>query len=156
MATTRRFLISSSTVTPLRDMLRRHGALIGGALLFILALALRLYRLGGQSLWLDEGGRWAEVTGEGWLALLAELWSRTAAYPLYHVLLKAWVGVAGDSEWALRFPSALAGAGAVVAIYLAARELRPPTTDHRPPTTDDHQAMYGGPFVAAPPTTDDR
>src|SRR5258706_10207541 len=109
MATTDRLLISSSNLSALRDLLRRYGAFVTGALLFILALALRLYRLDAQSLWLDEGGTWAEVTGKGWLALLAELWSRAAAYPLYHVLLKAWVGVAGDSEWALRFPSALAG-----------------------------------------------
>src|SRR5262249_20178175 len=82
-------------------------------LLFALGLALRLYRLGAQSLWLDEGSTWSEVTGrtgKGWLALLAELFSKDAAYPLYHVLLKAWVAVVGDSEWALRFPSALAGA----------------------------------------------
>src|SRR5262249_6975953 len=39
-----------------------------------------------------------------------------------------WIGLAGDSEWALRTPSALAGAAAVVAIYLAAREIRPLTS----------------------------
>lgn len=94
--------------------------------LFLLALLPRLYRLGAQSLWLDEGGTWVEVTGrsgKGWLALIAELWSPDAGYPLYHLLLKGWVALAGDSEWALRFPSALAGAVAAVAIYLAAGEL---------------------------------
>ncbi|HEX9439575.1 MAG TPA: glycosyltransferase family 39 protein, partial [Roseiflexaceae bacterium] len=101
---------------------------------------IRLYNLGVQSLWLDEGGTWAEITSRGWPALLADLWNAKAAYPFYHLLLKAWVGVAGDSEWALRFPSALAGAGAVVAIYLAATELRRrPTTDSTPPH----------PFIAA-------
>ncbi len=136
MATTNRLLISSPTRSTLRDLLRRYGAFITGALLFACALALRLYGLGAQSLWLDEGGTWAEVTGKSWPALLAELGSRTAAYPLYHLLLKGWVGLAGDSEWALRFPSALAGAGAVVAIYLAAREL---VDDDRRPTTDDRR-----------------
>lgn len=94
--------------------------------LFALALLPRLYRLDAQSLWLDEGGTWVEVTGrsgKGWLALLAELFSPDAGYPLYHLLLKAWVALAGDSEWALRFPSALAGAAAVVAVYLAAAEV---------------------------------
>lgn len=106
-----------------RRLWHAHTRLATGALLFALALALRLYRLGAQSLWLDEGGTWAEVTGKGWGALLADLISPNAAYPLYHLLLKAWVGLAGDSEWALRFPSALAGAAAVVAVYLAAHEL---------------------------------
>ena len=45
------------------DLLRRHGVLAAAVLLFGLGLALRLYRLGAQSLWLDEGGSWAEVTG---------------------------------------------------------------------------------------------
>src|SRR5262249_41238176 len=33
------------------------------------------------------------------------------------------VGLAGDSEWALRFPSALAGAAAAAMLYLAGRGL---------------------------------
>ena len=103
-----------------------------GLLLFILALVLRIYRLGAQSLWLDEGGTWSEVTGrtgKGWLALVGELWSKDAAYPLYHILLKIWVTLAGDSEWALRFPSALAGAATVTVLYYAARELGRKTED---------------------------
>lgn len=92
-------------------------------MLFVLALGLRLYRLGAQSLWLDEGGTWAEVTNKGWAALLLDLFSPRAAYPLYHLLMKGWVALAGDSEWALRFPSALAGALAVVVVYVAALEL---------------------------------
>ncbi len=103
-----------------------------GLLLFVIGLVPRLYRLGEQSLWLDEGGTWSEVTGrtgKGWLALLGELWSKDAAYPLYHVLLKVWVTLAGDSEWALRFPSALAGAATVTVLYYTALELRPRTMD---------------------------
>src|SRR5581483_7790592 len=96
---------------------------LASALLFAAGLALRVYRLGAQSLWLDEGGTWAEVTGQGWAKLLADLWSTNAAYPLYHLLLKGWVALVGDSEWALRFPSALSGAVAVVAIFFAALEL---------------------------------
>lgn len=94
------------------------------AALTALAFGLRLYRLDAQSLWLDEGSTWVEVTGKGWLALFAELFSPNAGYPLYHLLLKAWVLVAGDSEWALRFPSALAGALVVPALMAAAGELR--------------------------------
>ena len=133
---------------------------VAGALLFVLALALRLYRLGAQSLWLDEGGTWAEVTQRGWGALLRDLLSPNAAYPLYHLVLKGWVGLAGDAEWALRFPSALAGAAGVVAIFFAARELvgatdeGRPTTDDRRPTknsrrTNAQQSPRLEPFVAA-------
>jgi mannosyltransferase len=116
-----------------------------GLLLFVIALVPRLYRLGAQSLWLDEGGTWSEVTGrtgKGWLALLGELFSKDAAYPLYHILLKAWVTLAGDSEWALRFPSALAGAATVTVLYYAALELGRWTMDDGRWTTGDERAHY--------------
>ena len=99
---------------------------LGG--LALIALTLRLFRLDAQSLWLDEGSTWAEVTGrsgKGWLTLTSELFSPDAGYPLYHLLLRGWILVAGDSEWALRFPSALAGALACVVIAMAAAELQP-------------------------------
>jgi hypothetical protein len=95
--------------------------------LFLVALLLRLYHLAAQSLWLDEGSTWQTIQ-QGWGRLLADLFSTVSAYPLYHLLLKGWVAVAGDSEWALRFPSALAGAGAVAALYAAAHELQPAGT----------------------------
>jgi mannosyltransferase len=129
MATSDKLVTPRPQLAALRIFSRRHFTFILCSVFFVLALAIRLYNLGAQSLWLDEGGTWAEITGKGWGALLADLWSEKAAYPLYHVLLKAWVAAAGDSEWALRFPSALAGAGAVAAIYLAAAELRRPPTD---------------------------
>lgn len=90
--------------------------------LFGLALLVRLYRLDAQSLWLDEGSTWQMIQA-GWGALFADLFNPTSAYPLYHVLLKAWSSLFGDSEWALRLPSALSGAAAVVGVYLAAQEL---------------------------------
>lgn len=103
--------------------LAQAGLYLLPLVLFLLALGLRGYRLEAQSLWLDEGSTWQTI-GLGWSVLLADLFQPFAAYPLYHLLLKAWVAVAGDSEWALRFPSVLSGAGAVVAIFFAARELQ--------------------------------
>ncbi len=100
-------------------ILRRLRPLLPIVLVFVLALGLRLYRLDAQSLWLDEGGSWAEVTGrtgKGWGELIFELFSADAGYPLYHLGLKGWVMLAGESEWALRFPSALAGALAVLVL----------------------------------------
>ncbi len=91
-------------------------------LLVALALLLRLNQLGTQSLWLDEGSTWS-IIQQGWGALLGDMLNPVSAYPLYHLLLKGWVALAGDSEWALRFPSAVDGAGAVLALYAAAREV---------------------------------
>ncbi|NTW98278.1 MAG: hypothetical protein HGB28_07005, partial [Oscillochloris sp.] len=85
--------------------------------LFLIALAIRVYRLDAQSLWLDEGSSW-QMARLPWGDLLRDMLSPTAAYPLYHLLLKIWVSLLGDSEFALRLPSAIAGAAAVAAIYL--------------------------------------
>jgi hypothetical protein len=98
-----------------------------GGVLFGIALVLRLYWLHAQSLWLDEGSSW-QMTTQPWSVLLTDLISLAAAYPLYHVLLKGWVSIAGDSEWALRLPSALAGALAVLPIYGAAGEIERPVS----------------------------
>ncbi|MBA3469935.1 MAG: glycosyltransferase family 39 protein [Herpetosiphonaceae bacterium] len=92
-------------------------------LLFGLALAPRLFRLTSQSLWLDEGGTWETITTHSWGSLLADLWSARAGYPLYHLLMKGWVLLSGDDVWALRLPSALAGALVVPLTYALGRRL---------------------------------
>ncbi|NJN67508.1 MAG: DUF2723 domain-containing protein, partial [Chloroflexaceae bacterium] len=99
-----------------------HAARSIPLVLFMAALLLGCYRLEAQSLWLDEGTTWQTIQ-QGWGVLLADLFSPASAYPLYHVLLKGWVVLVGDSEWALRFPSAVAGAGAVVLLFLTGREI---------------------------------
>lgn len=93
-------------------------------LLFVGALVVRLYRLDAQPLWLDEGQTWTEVTGRRLSTLVADLFRPTQAYPLFHLLLKFDTRLLGDSEWALRLPSALAGALAVPALWALGRELR--------------------------------
>lgn len=92
--------------------------------LFGVAIAIRLHQLGYQPLWLDEGETWARVTGRPIAALILDLFRPTQAYPLYHLLLKIDTRLLGDSEWALRLPSAIAGSLAVPAIYALGRELR--------------------------------
>ena len=94
------------------------------ALLFGIALLIRLYRLDAQPLWLDEGTTWAQVTGSKIGALLIDLFRPSQAYPLFHLLLKFDTRLLGDSEWALRLPSALAGALAVAALFALGRAVR--------------------------------
>ncbi len=93
-------------------------------LLLLAAGIVCLHRLGEQSLWLDEGYDASYVTGSHVGRLLLDLFSPSQAYPLYHLLLKLTTRLLGDSEWALRLPSALAGALAVPALYALGCELR--------------------------------
>lgn len=88
---------------------RAHDWLWAAALLALclLAFALRVYRLEAQSLWYDEG-----VTAYLATLSLPDLTAWTAddiQPPLYYYAVWAWVRLAGAGEFALRFPSALAG-----------------------------------------------
>jgi hypothetical protein len=92
--------------------------------LLALAVPIAFWHLDAQSLWLDEGTTQAYVTRTYLGSLLADLVRPSQGYPLYHVLLKLVTRAFGDSEWALRAPSALAGSLAVPALYALGAELR--------------------------------
>lgn len=116
-------------VSPFQRWLSRSASRVSvsplwcGIVLFALALVSRLYRLDVQSLWLDELNTWWLVRTTDWTTLWDALWQSNSAYPLYHLLLKAWVAAAGNSEAALRLPSAVVGAAAVSIMYFAAWEM---------------------------------
>jgi 4-amino-4-deoxy-L-arabinose transferase-like glycosyltransferase len=87
------------------------------------ALALRLYDLGGPSVWLDETATRREMSWSLWTVL-----TRVAFPPLYFLLLDLWTRLFGDGWWALRAFSAVAGSLAVVAfgrLVLALFDSRP-------------------------------
>ncbi len=85
------------------------------ALLILLAFGARVHRLGAQSLWNDEGNslRLAQRSA----ADLIESAGHDIHPPGYYLALKAWIAAAGESEFSLRFLSALQG---VLAVALAA------------------------------------
>ena len=81
---------------------------------------LRLYRLGYQSLWIDEGmslGWIGEIEAQGFHSLVENIHG-----PLHALALYAASRI-GDSEWWLRFPSAVAGTLAVPALGTLGRRL---------------------------------
>ncbi len=88
----------------------------------LVAAALRLFRLGSQSLWIDEVLTWVNAS-VGRPFLFADLVHELHG-PLFSVIVHAWTRVAGDSEWAMRLPSALFGIATVPAMaWLAGRWL---------------------------------
>jgi uncharacterized membrane protein len=92
---------------------------MGCAAILVLALALRVYRLGAQEFWVDETFSFHDATAEHWLA---DLRLRDMP-PLYTVLLHNWMGVAGIGEAGLRLLSAILGTLAVAATMWSAREI---------------------------------
>src|SRR5439155_15824575 len=92
------------------------------ALATAVGLALRLFRLGHQSLWIDELFTWISAAIHQPFGL--KDWLENLHGPLYGAIVHYWGSLAGDSEWAMRFPSAVLGALSVPACaWLAARWL---------------------------------
>ncbi len=88
------------------------------ALCAILAFGIRLWNLGDKSLWLDEALSWRAAHMP--FSAMTDFAAGHADTPLYYAFLTYWVKVAGNSEVALRLPSALAGALSVLVLAWAA------------------------------------
>lgn len=94
------------------------GVLIG------LAFALRLAGLEFQSLWRDEVDA-IRFASRPWDELLRTFVEPGQNGPLYHLLLRPWLLLAGKSEFSLRFFSVVSGVLAVALSYRLARRLFP-------------------------------
>jgi mannosyltransferase len=97
----------------------RRSVLAVGILL--LTAFVRLWGLGGQSLWMDEAFSHLFATlplNLSWRAMIVD----AVHPPLYYLLLRPWLALAGDGEFALRFPSALAGVLTVALLLRVGRD----------------------------------
>lgn len=91
---------------------RRYGT---PAAILVIALALRLHRLGDANLWWDEA---LAVWGVRQGLVGVTLWTASDVHPpLYFWALWAWTQLAGESEFALRALSAGAGVLTVAVSY---------------------------------------
>jgi 4-amino-4-deoxy-L-arabinose transferase-like glycosyltransferase len=91
------------------------------ALLTLAGAILRLFHLGQQSLWYDEG---YSVYLAAMTLRDATLWTaRDVVPPLYYHILHFWQGVFSDSEAAVRSFSALVGTLTIPLVYAVGKEL---------------------------------
>lgn len=88
-------------------------------LLCLIGFGLRVYRLDNKNLWYDEGFS-VYMARQSLTALPAET-ARDVHPPLYFAILHGWRALAGESAFALRFPSVVAG---TLTLALAYRVLR--------------------------------
>jgi mannosyltransferase len=92
-------------------------------LLITLGTLLRLYGLGIQSLWNDELSGWVR-SNHASLTDVIEKGVKTDIHPPGHQIILYFVErYIGDSEAALRFPSAIAGIFSIPIIFLVSRRL---------------------------------
>ncbi len=86
------------------------------ALIVVIAAALRLFRLGSQSFWVDEFFTLQNVAvAPG--SITATALAVNNAPPLYFFLVWPFRALLGEAEWVLRLPSALCGILAVPLLY---------------------------------------
>lgn len=97
---------------------RRVGLAL--AVVLLVAALLRLWRLDGQSLWVDEILTLQAANVGGGLSLREAFWNIQG--PLHSTLIH-FVSRVSASEVALRAPSAVAGIAAVPVIYLLGRDM---------------------------------
>ncbi len=101
--------------------LRIRGALL---LLFLAAFAWRVHGLAGQSLWRDEVDAVYFATRHlpDTLSMFVQAGQNG---PLFFLALRPWFWLVGTSEFALRYPSAMAGTVSVALLWQVAGRLAP-------------------------------
>lgn len=110
----------------MRESVYRNFPLLALLGIMLLAGFLRFYGLGFQSFWNDELNTWGLSTyGDGFAGVLWHFNREGIGVhpPGYYLLIHVVTEYLGESEWALRFPSALAGLLSVLATYLLGRRL---------------------------------
>jgi 4-amino-4-deoxy-L-arabinose transferase-like glycosyltransferase len=93
------------------------------ASVLLVALGLRVYHLGVEELWLDEAASLHWATAANWL----ELAVLNNTPPLYYFGLRIWTGLAGQSQEALRLPSAVCGTLFVAVVMWTGRRMFTPS-----------------------------
>ncbi len=102
--------------------LRERWALLVLLAIMLLGATLRFYGLSVQSLWGDELASW-DFSGRDSLSQVIQGVRSDVHPPLYFLILHFTRPFFGDSEWALRLPSAFAGWLCIPAIYALGRRL---------------------------------
>lgn len=91
------------------------------ALIVAIAAGFRFWALGANSVWVDEGASWFQSSGT-----FLEVFSRTAQDnypPLHNLFLWLQIGLFGDGEASLRFPSAVFATLEIPAVFMLGRAM---------------------------------
>jgi len=104
-----------------KDGFRLSSEFILILLFFTIGLFIRLYRLWGPSLWVDEiiTAQWIDHSLLSTISILRQ-WEFP---PFYYIILNLWAHVFGYSEWVLRFPSAIFSSLTIIVVYKLGKEI---------------------------------
>ncbi|MDP2728487.1 MAG: glycosyltransferase family 39 protein, partial [Dehalococcoidia bacterium] len=106
--------------TEIQDRRRLGPGLCLMLLVVLVAFGIRVWRLGSQSLWVDEGIS-VLFSSKAPADLVQSIIAEDLHPPVYYIVLHYWMALAGSSEFALRFLSAAMGLIVIPAIYQLTR-----------------------------------
>ena len=92
------------------------------SLIIILGFLLRVYHLGGQSLWYDEISTASRISHTLYKTV-KNIAHFSPFPPLYYIVMNLWVRVFGNGEFALRFPSLIFSVLSIIFIFKLSQEL---------------------------------
>ncbi|HSE83877.1 MAG TPA: glycosyltransferase family 39 protein [Thermodesulfobacteriota bacterium] len=101
--------------TDVRSLIQSMWAEIALVMILSVGLFLRIYHLGYESIWVDEG--YSIIFAKLNLSQLIEVTSKDVHTPFYYVILHYWMNLFGDSEFSIRFPSFIFGFLAILMTY---------------------------------------
>ncbi len=99
----------------------RRSHILGLGIVILIALGLRLLRLGFQPLWWDEG--WSLYFASTDVSELLRLTAVDIHPPFYYLLLRLWTSPLGMGPLAVRLLSVLIGTASIPLLYVVARRL---------------------------------
>jgi len=115
------------------DRLRASTLALDIAIVSSVSLVLGLIRLGTPALWFDEAYTYRQIKR-------SYIEQFEGYQPFYYWIQKPWTGLAGTSEWAMRFPSVVGAMLACALLVVLARKL-----------FDRQVALLSGLFLATSP-----
>jgi len=108
-------------------------------LIVLLGTFLRVYNIDSKELWYDEAFT-ANIIDQPYQEIFT-LSKADFHPPLYYMVLKSWVGVWGDTEVSLRFPSVIFGVLTIAVAFYLAQFI----------TKDNKKALWVALFIATNP-----
>ncbi len=91
------------------------------SLILTLACSLRIYNLGGESIWHDEA--FSISVAKGTIMQIINASAHDVHPPLHYILLHYWIIIFGDSETSTRFLSVIYGVLSVFVIFKLGTEM---------------------------------
>lgn len=115
--------MKQNILTRVRGVAEARGDIVkwGVGVVLLLAVGLRLYRLGARNLWFDEA--WSWYISQQPIRFILEEGRSNIHPPFSHLVLKFCTALFGEGAAVLRLPSLVASIGVIIGAYWLGRQI---------------------------------